>query len=121
MKESRTETQVRLVLERQCRELVDVLKPRVPAGVGFILFLADFGDKGNLAYASTLERQSTIKLLQEWLDHEDDTYDVKRLRELLLVAYEVVQSVAKAVEFTGQVGDWNALVEHCKKLRESKK
>jgi hypothetical protein len=71
MSETRTQKQVRLVLEQQCVELAKLLKSKVPAGVGFILFLADIGEEGNIAYVSTVERQSAFKLLHEWLDHQD--------------------------------------------------
>lgn len=71
MAESFVDKQVRLVLEKQCRELADLLKPRVPAGVGFTLFLSDFGSDGNLAYVSTVDRQDSIRMVREWLDTRD--------------------------------------------------
>jgi len=65
--ETLVEKQVRLVLERQCRELADKLKQWTPAGVGFALFLADFGEKGNTAYVSTVDRADMVRLVKEWL------------------------------------------------------
>lgn len=66
MAETVTETQVRLVLERQCREYANLLKAKVPAGVGFALFLFDFGADGNTAYVSTADRDDMLRLIDEW-------------------------------------------------------
>lgn len=118
--ETLVEKQVRLVLEQQCRQIANLLKPQVPAGVGFILFLSDFGDGGNVAYVSTVEREGAIKLVQEWLDAQDDTYDVKRLRELLYTAGASLVEIASAVGFEGNAGDLGALLAHCRTLRESR-
>ncbi len=117
MAETQTEIQVRLVLERQCRALAEDLGRKVPAGVGFILFLCDFGNDGNLAYVSSVERDGAIKLVQEWLDHQDDNYDVKTLRELLVAGGDLLLTVAKAVGFPGELSDPQALVAHCERLR----
>lgn len=38
--------QVRLELERQTREIAEGVASRVPAGMGFVLVLGDFGEKG---------------------------------------------------------------------------
>lgn len=119
--ETLVQKQVRLVLEQQCRQIAALLQPQVPAGVGFILFLSDFGDGGNTAYVSTVERASAIKLVQEWLDHNDDTYDVKTLRALLVTAGEAVSEIAKAVGFEGVQEDGIArLVAHCRSLKEER-
>lgn len=67
--ESLVEKQVRLVLEQQCADLGRELKARVPAGVGFMLILSDFGDRGNLAYVSTISRESTTAMLRDMADH----------------------------------------------------
>ncbi len=119
MSESLVDKQLRLVLERQCQELADHLKPKVPAGVGYFLLLSDYGAVGNTAYVSTFERASAIELMQEWLDRQDDNYDVKTLRELLLVAGDLIEKIADAVGFarTEEGVDPAALIEHCRKLR----
>jgi hypothetical protein len=65
--EPRVDKQVRLVLEQQTIELAKKLKVMVPAGVGYMLFLADYGANGNLAYVSTCNRQDAIRLMTEWL------------------------------------------------------
>jgi hypothetical protein len=67
MAETIVETQVRLVLERQCRAAADLLAKEIPAGTVFCLVLADVGSKGNLAYVSSCERESAANLLDELL------------------------------------------------------
>ena len=67
MAETLTQKQVRLVLERQCREAADLLKANTPAGTVFCLVLADVGERGNVAYVSTCERESAAKMLDEIL------------------------------------------------------
>ncbi len=67
MAESRVETQVRIVLEKQCREAADLLAKNIPAGTVFCLVLADVGAKGNVAYVSSCERDSAAKMLDEML------------------------------------------------------
>lgn len=67
MAETFVETQVRLVLEKQTREIANVVKERLPAGVGFALFLFDYGAEGNTAYVSTAKRDDMIRLIEEWL------------------------------------------------------
>lgn len=68
MAETRTETQVRMVLETQCREAADLLKANTPAGTVFCLVLADVGERGNVAYVSTCERDSAENMLYELLE-----------------------------------------------------
>lgn len=68
MEESLVEKQVRLVLEQQVRKLIGIVTPHVPAGVGVMMWLADFGFKGNTAYCSTVDRESALKLVREWMD-----------------------------------------------------
>ena len=117
MAETFTQKQVRLVLERQCRELADMLKAKVPAGVGFILFLADHGEKGNLAYVATVERESAIETIYEWLDHQDANADRATLQALLITAGESVKEIAAAVGYKGELGDLDRLIAHCRELK----
>jgi hypothetical protein len=67
--ESHTEKQVRLILEKQVRELADGLRPKVPREQGFILLLFDHGP-GNVAYISTADREGSAvhlrTLLSKW-------------------------------------------------------
>jgi hypothetical protein len=69
--ETIVQKQVRLVLEQQCREIAEKLTAMVPAGVGFALFLMDYGVRGNLAYVSTVSREDMIKQVKEWLARQE--------------------------------------------------
>jgi hypothetical protein len=89
--ETRTQKQVRLVLEQQCVELAKLLKSKVPAGVGFILFLADIGEEGNIAYVSTVGRQSAFKLLHEWLDHQDANHPAEGWETAAMFVMELAE------------------------------
>lgn len=62
-RESRVDTQVRLVQETQCRKAADLLAKSLPAGVGFCLVIADHGERGNMSYVSSIERPSAAVLL----------------------------------------------------------
>jgi len=68
--ETFVQKQIRLVLEKQCREAAEHLAPKIPAGTGFALFLFDFGAKGNLAYCSTGEADDVLAAIGEWLELE---------------------------------------------------
>jgi len=68
--ETLVDKQVRLVLEKQTRDIAEKLKAWCPAGVGFILFLADYGAKGNIAYVSSCDREDAIKMVMEWLGRQ---------------------------------------------------
>lgn len=70
MGETFVQKQVRLVLEQQCRDIAEKLKAMCPAGVGFTLFLTDFGEKGNTSYVSTCDREDMIRLLEEHLERQ---------------------------------------------------
>ena len=65
--ESIVQKQIRLVLEKQTREIADKLSTMVPAGVGFLLFLADYGVRGNVSYVSSCNRDDAIQLVTKWL------------------------------------------------------
>lgn len=43
------------------------LKEACPPGLGFTLFLFEFGDGGFTSYLSTAERADMIRLIKEWL------------------------------------------------------
>ncbi len=109
--ESTVRKQVRLVLEKQCREYADLLKSKVPAGVGFILFVADYGEGGNLAYVSTCERSTVHKMLWEWLDHEDMNHPAEGWQ----AAAEFVMELASAIGFEGEP-EPGALLDRCREL-----
>lgn len=73
MAETQTQIQVRLVLEKQCRELAVEIRKMLPAGTAFALMIADFGVKGNLAYVSNADRSDMIKMVKEWLERQEAT------------------------------------------------
>lgn len=53
-------------MEKQARELGDVLKSVMPPGQGFFLALYDLGDEtGNLTYLSNGNRADSIRMLRE--------------------------------------------------------
>lgn len=58
----------RLKLEEATRAIADIIKPLLPEDTTFMLFLADVGDKGNLAYVGTSQRDSTIEMMREFLN-----------------------------------------------------
>jgi hypothetical protein len=114
--ETLVQKQVRLVLERQCRELADLLKTKVPAGVGFALFLFDFGEKGNTAYVSTAQRDDMIKLIWEWLDHQDANHPREGWKRFA----EFVCELARVLEFEGEPAP-QALLDECAEMVEGAK
>lgn len=54
-------------LEATCRRIGKRIGEGVPAGVGFVLLLFDFGDDGFFTYLSNAEREGMIKGLRELL------------------------------------------------------
>ncbi len=50
------------------RRVADAAKTALPPGVGFALFVFDYGEKGNLAYVSTASRADMVKAIREWLE-----------------------------------------------------
>lgn len=116
LNETTTQRQVRLVLETQCRKLADDLRAKVPAGVGFLLFLADYGDAGNLAYVSSCKRDDAIRLVQEWLDTQDANHPAEGWE----TAAQFLLEVARATGFPGEP-EPAALLEHCRMLAKGQK
>ncbi len=115
----------RLDLQALTADLARVLAPALPRGTGFILVLAEFGTGGGMAYASSLERDGSISLMQELVDkmrldhavadHIVDTTIAKALerRDIVrssrdLVA-ETIEACAKACEIPqvarGDIGE----------------
>lgn len=66
--ETPTQVQVRLILEKECKRLADLVSAELPPGQqGFALFLFDFGADGNLAYVGNGARQDVVALMRGWL------------------------------------------------------
>lgn len=53
--------------ERRAREIAIVVKAMSPKGWGFILWLESLGQDGFATYLSTIERETAIRSLREWL------------------------------------------------------
>jgi hypothetical protein len=65
MSESPTMVARRMALEETAAALARRLKREMPIGTGFCLVMYDYGGPGNMAFASTGERSSTIAMLRE--------------------------------------------------------
>lgn len=68
MAETPEQTERRLQLEEKTRAIADVISEMMPEDTTFMLFLADVGDKGNIAYVGTSQRESTIEMMREFLE-----------------------------------------------------
>lgn len=66
--ESTAQTQVRLILQKQCSEIGRMIGNALPAGTGFAFMIFDFGEKGNTAWISNAERPSMIRLMKEMIE-----------------------------------------------------
>lgn len=54
-------------LEENARDLGRRIAAGLPRGVGFVLFLYDFGDAGNMAYLANGKRVDVINALKEFI------------------------------------------------------
>jgi hypothetical protein len=68
-RESPDQTQHRIGTEQRTRELADLVKSRIPEGLGFVLITATFGGSDDpfhdMAYVSTMRREDSARLLTE--------------------------------------------------------
>lgn len=61
-------------LESIARQIGDLLRRAVPKGVGFAVFIFDFGGPGEwLTYLSNAKREDMINVIEEWLEKERRT------------------------------------------------
>ncbi len=60
-------TTPRKQLEESARAVAKQIGASMRPGVGFALFVFDFGEKGNLAYISNAQRVFMVKAVEEWL------------------------------------------------------
>lgn len=58
------------LLEYDARNLADTLKSELPEGVGFTLFLFDYGGAKRLTYLSTARREDMLRTIGAWLVRE---------------------------------------------------
>lgn len=61
----------REVLERLSRELVGYAVHKLGPTIGIVLFVFEFGDRGNLAYISNAHRPDMIAAVKEWLARQE--------------------------------------------------
>lgn len=59
--------------ERVARDLGRSLKDRMPPGWGFILWLESFGADGFATYLSSIERETAIRSIKEWIARMETT------------------------------------------------
>lgn len=54
-------------IESKLRELAHRVGDDMPEGWGFALLLFSYGEKGNLFYISSAQRDDIIKVMREWI------------------------------------------------------
>lgn len=61
--------QLRLLLERRCREIAAAIKPAMLPGTAFALLMFDVGPgaMGSMAYVASATRESVVNAMQEFL------------------------------------------------------
>ena len=50
-------------------EIGRILKKTMPAGYGFTLFVAEYGESGNFFYLSSIQREDMITTLKKFLEN----------------------------------------------------
>jgi hypothetical protein len=59
-------------LEAAAKRVGDAIRDSIPPGVGFTLFLFDFGDRGGLTYLSSADRSDMLNVLREFLARREN-------------------------------------------------
>jgi hypothetical protein len=49
------------------KEIGEYLKTKVPTGMGFMVLMFDYGEKGNMFYLSSALRDDMIKAMEEFI------------------------------------------------------
>lgn len=57
--------------ERKLREIGDGLRAAMPPGFGFVLLIAEFGEKGSMFYTSNCERQDVCNMMREFIQKSE--------------------------------------------------
>lgn len=83
----RSDERLRL-LEAGCRTLADAIGPRIPAGIGWALFLFDLNRGGHLAWIANAQRPDMIRALCEFLARQATA---EELAHLLAAEYSRLQ------------------------------
>lgn len=60
--------QVRLILERQCSDVGREIHAALDGEGSFVLFFADLGEAGDVAFFSDAELVDTVAMLRRWRD-----------------------------------------------------
>jgi len=58
------------------RELAGAITALLPKGIGFTLFLFDFGAGGHMSYLSNARADDVVKLIREFLSHVEHFHKV---------------------------------------------
>jgi len=56
---------------RALRTIATLVDGQTPDGMGFAVFLFDFGPDGALFYMSSAERQDIVAMMKEWIAREE--------------------------------------------------
>ena len=56
----------------KAKETGRYIKSQMPPGWGFVLILASYGDEGAMTYLSSIDRETCIKMLKEFI-HKQET------------------------------------------------
>lgn len=85
------ERQLRIQLERFASHMArNVIGPKMPGNVGFTFIAFDFGEAGNIAYASSASRddmkRALAELLKSWHAEEPHALSIEARHSLLVAA-----------------------------------
>lgn len=61
--------QLRVAQETACRRIAEEIKPKLPPGSGFVLFIVDYtpANEGNISYVATVHRDDMRRTLIDFL------------------------------------------------------
>jgi hypothetical protein len=54
-------------IEKKLRFIGSIIKKQLPKELGFTLMLFDYGEKGNMFYISSAQREDMIKAMKEFI------------------------------------------------------
>lgn len=70
-------------IEKECRDLGDIIKRGIgPKGMGFALFVFDYGEEGFLAYVASAVRADIARTIVEWVAQSDPFLQKAFLQEV---------------------------------------
>lgn len=56
--------------EASLKKINEMLNQIVPDGMGFTFLLFDYGEKGNMFYISSADREDTIMMIEEFIERQ---------------------------------------------------